>query len=99
MKKVMLGLFALILAFGAVAFTRAEKAPKANLFWFLTDASGNQIVKSTVPTATSTDPAGCPVSAAIYCSRGYSAYEKVPGSSPAQYRGKSGTEVETHMKN
>ena len=40
-KKYGIGMFALILAIGAAAFTTADRAAADPLYWFPTDASGN----------------------------------------------------------
>ncbi len=97
MKQFLMGVFAVMLAFGAVAFTKADKSPKLTYYWFQYDASGNQITQSAVPTAMTNDPAICG-GATNLCSSGFTAYEPVPGSSPVQYQGK-GTPPVTHRKN
>ena len=99
MKKFLSGLFALVLAFGAVAFTNVDKAPKTNYYWFQLDPpTGNQIPQATIPPSVATDPYSC-LSGVSFCSRGYGNYEVVPGSSPVKYRGMTGTEGPTHKKN
>ena len=92
----MFGVFALILALGAVAFTHAEKSPKTNYYWFLYDASGNQIHPTSPPAATSTAPAECD-GTNVLCSRGFTGYTPIAGS-PVRYQGSGDSPVMAKKK-
>ena len=72
MKKVSTGFIAIVLAFGAVAFTKAS-APKSTLvteYWFEVDGSGNPITEPSLVT----DPTsfGCDNTSSILCAKAYS---------------------------
>jgi hypothetical protein len=78
MKKLSIGIFAIIMAVGALAFTKAN-APKpkvlTNYYWFQVDGSGNPI-PITPPAMPpyedeSLNPFGCANQVAPACAKGY----------------------------
>ena len=77
MKKFSTGLFALAIAFAALAFTKAA-TPKPFLnqgYWFMYDAPGiNLILPSTQPPFNNIIPSGCVAVAAKNCAAQYSAF-------------------------
>ena len=95
MKKFLFGIFALILAFGAVAFTKPERSVKAGSYWFQLDASGNPQTTTVQPMLNTTDPYACP-GGSVYCARAYSSYQTIAGS-PVKYQA-SGTAGTTDKK-
>ena len=97
MKKFLFGFLALILALGAVAFTKADQSPKDSYYWFQYDASGNEITQSSVPASLATDPASCGGVISL-CSQGFNDYMVVPNSSPVRYQSK-GSPLVTHKRN
>lgn len=96
MKKFLFGVFALLLAFGAVAFTKEDKSAKTGSYWFQLDVGGNPIATTTQPVLSAPDPYACP-GGTVYCARGYSTFQTIPGT-PVTYQA-SGTGGAADKKN
>jgi uncharacterized protein YxeA len=69
MKKLLVGIFAVVLAIGAVAFT-TDKSPKFVDYYFPTNSSG---VAQTTTTLYTSDQWGC-TDGNAYCAKAYSSY-------------------------
>ncbi len=97
MKKLLIGFFALLLAFGAVAFTKEkdDRSPKTTYYWFPLNAGGTPQSVTIQPTLMSTDPYGCTAST-NNCAQGFSSYTTIPGS-PVTYSA-AGTAGPVHKK-
>lgn len=95
MKKIGVGVAAVILAVSAFTFTEARSNAKfVNYYWFRTQTDGTVINGSSVPPFQSPDPYGCSTGA-DGCSKAYTGYTMV---SPGVYA-PSGTLQVTHKKN
>lgn len=94
MKKISIGLSAVILAVSAFAFThKSIDNGFVNPYWFQTQADGTVINSNGVPPQQSADPFGC-TSGTKGCSKAYSSYTLI---SPGVY-GPAGTLQQTDMK-
>lgn len=94
MKKIGIGLSAIILAVTAFAFTKADHNAKfVDPYWFRTQNDGTVINASSVPPQQAADPFGC-TSGTNGCSKSYSSYTMI---SPGVY-GPAGTLQATHKK-
>lgn len=95
MKKIRIGLLAVILAIGAFAFTNAAsvKDARTSYYWFQTMDDGTVINATAVPPFQATDPNSCP-GGAKGCSKAYTSYQQL---APNNY-GPSGTLQVTHKK-
>lgn len=94
MKKVAIGLCAIIVALTTFAFTREDHSARpTDPYWFQTDASGNVINATSVPPQQAADPFGC-AGGTRGCSKSYTSYMVI---SPGVY-GPSGSLQDTHKK-
>lgn len=100
MKKATITMFSFLLSLATLTVTAGGgKSAKSGIYWFkLNETTGDQIPQTTQPVSTPADPYGCLVTGPKYCSRSYSTYFVVPGSSPTLYRGMTGSELTTHRK-
>ena len=73
MKKLSMGLLAVVLAIGAAAFTPSANDAFTNYYWFQTQSDGTVINASTVPPLQATDAFGCSVNG-TGCSKAYDSY-------------------------
>ena len=94
MKKIGIGLTAIVLAVSAFAFSNADKEPKfVSYYWFQTLSDGTVINATAVPPFQATDPNDCHVGN-IGCSKAYSSYQQL---GPNNYA-PAGTLEATHKK-
>ena len=73
MKKLGIGLAAIVLAIGFSAFTHAPAKTPVNYYWFQYDASGLIIEPSSPPPPLAADPFAC-VGIARNCASGFNGY-------------------------
>jgi len=78
MKKLPYGLLAILLAVGAMAFTKAntQHAARTSYYWFETDAVGNVIDPSTEPPLSASDPFDCGNLTTIGCSKAFDSFQQ-----------------------
>ncbi|CAN5415693.1 hypothetical protein BH10BAC2_BH10BAC2_18060 [soil metagenome] len=76
MKKLSLGLLAVVLAVGAAAFTVPDKDVFTNYYWFQTQGDGTVINATSVPPFQAGDPNGCSLNG-NGCSKAYDSYTMV----------------------
>jgi hypothetical protein len=73
MKKLSIGLVAVVFALTCAFATKSSVNLKANVKWFKTDASGNLLTTPSpfVADETTASPFGCPDEGTIPCAKGY----------------------------
>jgi hypothetical protein len=77
MKKIGIGLMAVVLAISAFAFTKADSKSKfVNHYWFQTQDDGTVINATSVPPFQATDPNGC-LNNGTGCSKAYNSYQQL----------------------
>ena len=76
MKKLSIGLMAIVLAIGAAAFTAPGNDAFTDYYWFQTQADGTVINATSVPPLQSTDAFGCSLNG-VGCSKAYDSYTMV----------------------
>lgn len=91
MKKLSLGLLAVVLAIGAAAFTAPKNDAFTNYYWFQTQSDGTVINATSVPPLQATDAFGCSVNG-IGCSKAFDSYQML---GPNNY-GPAGTQRISH---
>jgi hypothetical protein len=95
MKKIGIGLVAVVLAISAFAFGKADKDTKfVDYYWFQTQDDGTVINATAIPPFQATDHNGCSING-VGCSKAYTGYQQL---GPSNYA-PSGTLKVSHRDN